>query len=361
MSAAHPVAEYFARFVNAAGGAASIEEDRIEAILPPALAAALGREETLSSPLESAALAGLHYGSDLVEKSAAALATGGRFAEVALAPSSRKVEFRGVVERSFEFVNAVAVHRHDEPGSAAHLFVPFAFSANADERREGLLEIGVDVETGLESPHRLEGLLRGEQGGNVPPAPGALAMRSAFEVAQVRAARRATEEISGFRVAVERRLRRDAKRLEEYYGRLVQAARAAARRCRTAANREARLAKIPAILAERDRKVADLAARYTIDLRLRPLVAVRVHVPGRRIRCELRRRQETRDLTLFFDLVAGALRPVPCHGCDRGATSLWFCGAFHGLCPRCRRTCPACSKNLCPKCDAGHEARHADA
>lgn len=89
----------------------------------------------------------------------------------------------------------------------------------------------------------------------------------------------------------------------------MQEAGAAAGRCRTEANREARLARIPAIEAERERKIADLAGRYAVEIRLSPIAAVRAHVPGRRIRWEVRRRQETRALSFVYDLVGGGTPP----------------------------------------------------
>jgi hypothetical protein len=120
------------------------------------------------------------------------------------------------------------------------------------------------------------------------------------------------------------------------------------RRCRRQANPEA---KTIAIEKQRAQKLAELAQRSAIEVRL-ALGSVLVLEYSAQV-CDLvllRRRREI-ALPIIWDPFLHALLPIPCSACRVPVLTFHACDeAGHLTCPACARPCASCGRVRCRVC-----------
>ena len=103
------------------------------------------------------------------------------------------------------------------------------------------------------------------------------------------------------------------------------------------------------LVAERDKKLADLVPRFTLRLGARPAVTLGLAIPTVDVDVRIRRRKEERVVTLHLHAFGHALDLPACEGCRRPAPRPAVCDErLHLLCEACapqaqgRLHCPAC-------------------
>jgi hypothetical protein len=238
-------------------------------------------------------------------------------------------------------------------GWACYLVVDYRYTADADERNEGLIRVVVNEETGawvpsladLESdPFSASGLAAAS---TAPPSAAAFVAAARGARAQLR---RALVHLRG---AIERRHARDRVRLGTYFGDLrkemvAQLDRLLARTHER--ERDVRIAKIESLDQELGRKLHDLAVRYHVNVELRPVAALRVAMPVVRVHILAKRRQAESAFVLHIPAATKTLDPLPCAACGDSTYAFALCDTkLHILCARCHggrrssRDCAACS------------------
>jgi hypothetical protein len=227
-------------------------------------------------------------------------------------------------------------------GEGLYLEAWVAWSAEADDRFEGLLQLVIEANGG--EPHgelRLDELEPRERPAAVPATITAAASRWLARRVPPRLAPR----LEPIRESVQRRHQRDHHRITEYFASLV--AETASRRRKVDA--DALAAKVQHLVAERDAKLADLCHRYTLRVAVQLAAARWIVLPRATVGIRLRRRKAARELELHLPAGANELDRVLCQGCEGTTDVPAVCDdALHLLCERCapsaagRLRCPAC-------------------
>jgi hypothetical protein len=151
------------------------------------------------------------------------------------------------------------------------------------------------------------------------------------------------EEIQDFRDSMNRRLRRDAKNLEEYYETLKKEMGASLGRSGLSdhliQDRRQKMALLPEELA---RKKDDLLQKYSIRVKIIPCAALFIRTPAVRVLCDVHIGREKRPISLTYNPLTKTLDPLVCEGCAGSTTIVSFCPRHHVLCPQCSENCRAC-------------------
>ena len=176
------------------------------------------------------------------------------------------------------------------PAHAIYVLAIARYVAEADDRYEGMIPIGVEAMRGAApaasvlarlDPARLHASDRAS-----PPLAPSLAQAIARSL-NVRAPLLLEPALAPIQESVARRQARDYARIAEYYATLIGEARSP----RRATAREAIAAKVAQLIAERDQKLRDLAARYAIRVSIAPIGFVIAEARVAEARLRLRRRK----------------------------------------------------------------------
>jgi hypothetical protein len=338
------------RFVLSAlegeGALAEREGDRATALLPRPVAARLGLGEEVRlcvySEREGDTPAGM--GSPLLEKLLAEARMTVPAASVRLdVELPRPPHVRSLVER-FALRNGLSELIQITSGAGSYLMTSVAYAVEADDRREGRLTI-VTADDGAEPDGALLDQLGAEaDGSRLCPSPEAAA-RGAAKWAALRAARAVSAAVQPILREIERRKERDHARIADYFAQLGAEARAPRRKTDPAAIE----AKLAHLAAERDKKMADLGARYATRVTAGVAALVTASVPAALAELRLRRRKAERRVFLRIPSGARAADQPACDGCGMPAARPAACDdALHLLCEACipnaqgRFACPAC-------------------
>lgn len=357
MSAALPdPLEYAAGALSAAGALVDRDPEGWIALLPPALAEELGAGEECrltarapEAPHDDIIVCGL--GTPFLERLLArhegtAVLAGARLdVELPRASQARALGARFAVR------NAPSEPGATSPGLARYLIAWLAWSAEADDRYDGLVQASVCLDDRgapgegllrladpLEEPSRL---------GSAPLPVDADALRRGLALAAERAEQRLTAPLAEVRSLVARRLRRDHERIAEYFEQLARDARAARRKVAS----DALEAKLAHLRAERDAKLRALGERYRMRVSLAPVALLAVEVPTQRLHLQVRRRKLTGELQLRLAPGADAFDALACAACPGTTARPAVCDdRLHVLCEQCvpsaegRPGCAACRR-----------------
>jgi hypothetical protein len=248
---------------------------------------------------------------------------------------AREVLACALLER-FDLRNAPLQLSDAAASAATYLIAWLAWSAEADDRHDGIVQAGVCLDDqgaadpgllALADPVGAASRLRA-----VPLPLDARALRRGLSLACARAAPALEAPLASVRSLVARRLRRDHERIAEYFEQLGRDTRAARRRAEPAAI-DARIAHL---LAERDAKLRALVERYRLRVSLAPLAALWIEVPALRLRLRVRRRKLEGELQLRLAPGAAAFDRLACAACAGATAHPVVCDErLHVLCEVC--------------------------
>lgn len=327
------------------------------AVLPEQLAASLGVPEEcrLVSSSGTGASASdavaVDFGSPLLEHLVELAQTRAVGACSRLdAEPPRLSQARSLAER-FTVRNGVHEVLEMTAGKATYASVWLRWTAECDDRQEGLVQVVLAERDGSEPDPRLVSLVDPVQAMRLLP----LALAQPSEQRRAHLAHLVTRRAEALiRAAVapavesaQRRLTRDHDRVARYFEDLAQEARQAARRRKVDA--AALKEKLGHYAAERDAKLAELQERFSLRVSAEPAVLVRVEVAALFMRVRIRRRKAARELMLGLPAEASALDRQACEGCGAPTGAPAVCDEhLHLLCSECapsaqgRIACPAC-------------------
>jgi hypothetical protein len=258
----------------------------------------------------------------------------------------RPAHVRALVER-FVLRNGLAEVGQMTMGTARYAVAYVAYAIEADDRREGLERVvtGADgsepdapVQARLDLTWPDPGVVLTGSVGAPGDAARWIALRGGPAVRAAAAPRIAD---------VERRHGRDHERIAAYFAALIAEAQAPRRKT----EKEAVEAKVAHLVAERDKKLRDLRERFAVKVRASLAAVAWAEVPAARVTVKLRRRKETREITLCVPAGAGTVDGLACEGCGAATGKPAACDErLHLLCEECapsaqgRFSCPACAK-----------------
>jgi hypothetical protein len=255
---------------------------------------------------------------------------------------------RALLER-FAVRNAPMTVGDVSPSAATYLVAWLAWSAEADDRYDGIVQAGVCLDdAGVADPGLLALADPVGAASRLHAAPLKVdpdTLRRGAALASARAEAGLDAALADVRALVARRLRRDHQRIAEYFEQLARDAQAARRRIDAAVVED----KLAHLLAERDAKLRALGERYRLRVSLTPIALILLEVPTLRVQLRVRRRKLEGALYLRLAPGAGGFDRLACAACS-GATSYpVLCDdRLHVLCEVCapsalgRPTCSAC-------------------
>ncbi|MFH2007653.1 MAG: hypothetical protein ABI333_13790 [bacterium] len=297
------------------------------------------------------------YGTELLERAVGLASRGGRTAAVCMPPKNLRRSMEEVLTRHLVTLNATFRLQGTQESSRDYWLWSFVTVAEADERREGLQHVAVSsrgaVVEGLAERLLVEAPGWRELGAVVGRGgPTAEELRRLYAAAAQAALAELEARMEAFRRGVHRRLRRDAARIDAYFGDLHKEMNAEIRRRRlTGEARELRREKQAQFQREAESKQAALRDKYRIRLRVQPFALLLARIPV--LRCDLLVRRRKQELRLEVDCngLTGHLDPLACQACGAPTLELGFCDeALHLLCVRCLDESDGRGRRNCPRC-----------
>ena len=346
-----------------------IEPEGLEVFLPSGLQQAWRADELLRLGFGSelpAEAARVSLESDWLDRFGRLLGDGGRRLRLALsAPASSPADPERLLERRVSLVNAVYRFAGSAPAWTRYLILVFRYTAMSDEKREGVIRIGVNLLNGSPMDDSVEAMishaLDPDAISTVTPATRDLpphwtsARLNAWLQRELPG--RVEEHLRLFLQGLQRRLDRDLARVYDYYDGLQ---REAAKRLKRQNADEAReRLRIEAAAREYQSKLTDLRQRYDLHAKVELIQTLDLAVPVQRLQMIVKRRKGERRLALDWNPIIRQLEPLPCEWGDARQPMRTVCDdALHlttpagcAPCPDCgREYCRACHPRQCPRC-----------
>lgn len=352
MSATAPDALGFVTGALESSGALCEADDdgrRATALLPEALAARLSLPEacTLALDADDRAAIPCGLGSPLLEKLIAE-------ARAVVPVESRRLEVdpprlshvRSLGER-FALRNGVSEIGQITLGSARYAVAFVTVAVEADDRREALSRITTAADGGEPDAEVVARLDPSWPDPDARPTLDQAPEPGAARWIALRAAQVARAVAAPFLDEIARRHGRDHERIATYFAALIAEAHAPRRKVEAKAVE----AKVLHLVAERDKKLRGLAERYATRVTASIAAVSTAELPAAFVAVKLRRRKESREITLRVPAGAHAVDRIACEGCGAPTARPAACDdRLHLLCEVCapsaqgRVTCPACAR-----------------
>lgn len=328
------------------------------AVLPPPLARDLDLPEAIALADAAGEQAiGCGLGSPLLDRLVAVARASVPVASITSLAEAPRTQ---VAERLAERVvvrNGVADVLGTAHASATYLAGIFTWTAEADDRYQGMTIIAAHAATGAEPDPGCMAMIEAAIAGGDARWTEERDARGATGGAAVVARRAALAigpRLDEVGAAVARRRDRERARIDAYFASLI----AEARRPRRQVARGAIEARVAALHAEHSAKLRDLTARYTMRVRLDPIALVAIAMRVAEIRIRLRRRKGEREIALHVPPYARAPDALACVACPGTTRAPLLCDdALHILCEACAPD--AAGRPRCPACRPGRGSRTA--
>ncbi len=313
---------FAAKTLERCGAVVEVKSERLFALLTQELADRLELPEEAVLGDEEAPLI---YGSPLLD-SLVELAT--RDVPVTYgqieASYLKKAGFEQLIGQDLIFSDGRVRISNRAEARGTYMCAVFHYVAMSDERKEGLVQVGIHEGSGAFIPGFVEEWpeLRPVffEPGKIPPH-FPVRLESALATAMKQAKTMAEEELADFLKSMERRLRRDVKSTREYYQALrKEMEENLAQAALTEQQQAERRAKIAELPAEMERKIADLEQKYQVAVSLTARAAIRLLVDVVQLFVELQYRKHQRTLRLIWNPVTRGLDPLVCESCRQTIT-----------------------------------------
>lgn len=249
----------------------------------------------------------------------------------------KKQGLKEAVERRFQFPNAKAVVSPGIEDQARYAVVHVQYQAQADRREEGLFALGLNERTLAilddlpELFTRSNPAVRPPRDLTPPPLPDGV-----LEVIEVAAQHTCTARLAEFRKAVGRRCQRERERIQAYFAQMLEDhERRHRHRALTDEQRAASQEKALATARERDRKLADLDGRHSIQVRVLPVAVARLTMSVMSIPVTLWRGKAQVRTTLYWNPLLKEIEPLACGRCRGTMCSALVGGGGELLCKGC--------------------------
>jgi hypothetical protein len=351
-----------------------VDPDGLEVLAPAPLRSALGWPELIrlgfGATLPAGALRVALEG-EWLDRFGAVFGQRGRWAERhvrlnSLPPPPNDAE--RLIDHAFDLPNATWRLRGVSAGWARCLLLSFRYTAISDDKREGLVWLGVNQSTGAVVTDLLLKLRQ-----FLPPpddwsAPGPAVRHAAGprwdgETLTARVSllleRCVRRELEPFLRAMGRRLERDRARVHDYHNdlrlhsqrRLAALGGATTEKAAAERNREAQ--RIAAIEREYAAKIEDLRHNYALRVTVEWVQGLELFVPVHRYEVLIKRRKGERLVRLdWHALLRSAEMPLCDWGLALERTRLVCDEHLHLTDPAGQAPCPSCRKAWCRACHA---------
>ncbi len=351
------LSNFLTRLLEWKGALVEEKGQRIEALVPRDVAQILGTKEYQSFCLDEGEGQPedipLNYDSDLIERMAFLIEGKGLLSKLLLpAPPINKEKAEESLKRHLALNNAIYRIGGLGEGNIPYILFNFRYAAVSDEKKEDLISIIVNEAT-LSTPQEMIPMVEAYLGVEMEVDGGTIYPSRSPEEVYKTALRvmkgRIREELFDFERSMERRLRKDISRLEDYYETIKsEIIQKIEKKHLEGEVKEAEELKIRATELELERRINDQIERYSIRIEARLVNALRIVLPSAILSIELIGKKERREVRLCWNPLLKRVEDLGCEGC--GLKGLYLCNALHILCSRCYFKCPQCGKMICLLC-----------
>lgn len=350
-----------------------IEPEGLDVLASPSVQAALGVAEMCrlgfgtALPPEAQRV-GLE--SDWLSRFARLLGERGRWARRILRPELRvPADPERLLSHELVLDNATFRLLRVTPAWTRYLILDFHYAAVSDDKRDGVLRLGVNQATGALPDAVLEAVAPWLEGDAVDPdAPDVAELpptwhrQRVLDLVACALPARLDTALAPFVKGLQRRLGREQDRLYDYHDDLYrEASRRAAGLAETDPVRLREALRIAAIAREYQAKLDDLARQYAMRVTVAWTQTLVLEMPVQRFEVQIRRRKAERTIRLDWNPLARRLEPPVCEfsfsterprlACDDAVHLVTAAGL--APCISCGKPfCRACHKGTCPKCGA---------
>jgi hypothetical protein len=338
------------RFLESQGAVVEAIPEGFDALLPGSLAEQLELPEYVRIkerlPAESRGEVDLNYGSPLLEKIIDLSCKPLPMASCQLSFHYLKTQgFDRLIQNQFSFRKSLCRVTATASIKTDYLLLASRYVARSDEQKEGLISLFFHFDTGALIPQGFDS--SANAAADPAPLPDASKDVARWDRILEAMSREChgliAEKIRDFRDSMNRRLRRDARNLEEYYDSLKKEMEMSLGRSglseRLLRDRKEKIALLPEELGG---KKQDLLMKYSIRVKVIPCAALFVRTPAVKILCEVHTGRQKRPISMTYNPVTKALDPLVCEGCGRSSMTFSLCTCQHALCSSCESKCPVC-------------------
>jgi hypothetical protein len=351
-----------------------VEPDGLEVLAPPRVQRALRIPEFCRLGFGATMPPGAQrvgVESDWLDRFDSLIGDRGRCCRHVLAPGNRKPpDAEQLLLQELDLGNATYKLLDSSPAWTRCLILYFRFSALSDEKRDGVVRLGVNLATGaVLDESLLERLMpspAGDQAGHDWPEaemlPPSWDRQHLLEVIGPALSSRIAVLLEPFTRSLRRRLARDQERLYDYHNELQrEAGRRLAALPAADDGRRREQQRIEAIGREYQAKLDDLGHKYALRVVVEWVQTLDLAMQVQRLKLLIRRRKGERIVHLDWHPAARQLEPLLAEfGYAAGRTRMVCDEALHlvgaaGLaaCSGCGKPyCRACHRAGCPKCGA---------
>jgi len=266
---------------------------------------------------------------------------------------------------TLELHNATYRLREVAPAWTCYVILRFRYTAVSDDKRDGVLDFGVNRGTGATVDDMLPELLLATQSLATLPA---LTVKLQFppwtqQHVQTMLERalppRVHLKLEDFFKGMRRRQERDLQRLYEYHQELRHETvlRLAALATREELNEKQQSEQVrerqrlEAIAREYQAKVSDVRQKYAMKVELEWVQTLEIVMPVQRFTLLLKRRKGERSISLDWNPLTRQLEQAPCEYSFTWERTRDICDeALHLVTPSALRPCPDCGKTYCRAC-----------
>ncbi len=267
---------------------------------------------------------------------------------------------------TFPNTNLVEIPRTLE-SRALFRYVQFNFKAAliADEKREHLVSVLMDAQTGIAipdlSPEEQYRLAVTPAFTDLPIAPAQWTrapdplapepLRALLDRAARAAVESLADPIAGLQKRAARLLELDRARLDAYYADLERDLERRLKRADDEAKRSGLESKLAALRADHGSKLADAEAKYQLRVEPELINLAVIAQPKLTLPVRVENRQNTVTRNIVWDPLRRTVEPLACNGCFRASNRLFLCANNHLVCDRCLAPqCVDCKRVYCQSC-----------
>lgn len=341
--------QFVERFLRLNGAVVEQRTDGLDALLPKHLAARLNIPEYLH-------IAGgetdreefsIHYGSPLLERIVDAACDAAPVTSCRLDFNYiKRAGFDRLIQDQFVFTNWVGRVKSAAEVRTEYLLLACRYLAQSDEQKEGLVVMTFNLETGAAVEDLGEVLNTVQRDFETDSTQMVLdddKINAILRGVQRQAVNVLEKEIEPFQQSMNRRFRRDAANLEEYYEDLTREMQESLKRPglsdQLIADRRTKISLIP---DELERKKGDLFKKYSIKIELKLCGAIQIRTPAVKILYQASAGRKQKQLSMIYNPATKSMDPLVCDGCGGSTFNIHLCDRLHILCPACSTNCPAC-------------------
>jgi len=347
--------DFACRFFKSRGAALESGMDFTDILVPPDLARSLEVEELITVVSEKAGSKKsdtknrypMQFQSPLLERITSLAGAKPSFLQAELKFEYIKTQgFDRLITEAFDRNRTKIRITGTGVARTRYLILTSLYQAQSDELKEGLMDFCFNLDTGALIPDMIEPLIHVQK--EYPTERVLICspkeIENIYDQINQNGKKAIEEKLSHFVESMNRRFKRDAGSLEEYYHDLTREMEAGLSRTglseRLILEREEKIALIP---AELNTKKQDLLNKYSIRIDFQPVAALAIITPCVKVFAELMSGRQKAAISLIYNPVTKHMDPVVCRSCGTSSYSLTCCDCMHLNCRAClMKGCTLC-------------------